>query len=71
MRRPCISTELNDGAIDVILEHQAKKMSPLSFVPIFPLGGAYRRADNEASAFGGSRETRWIINISATHAVAG
>ena len=58
--------ELSDGAIDAILEHQAKKMSPLSFVPIFPLGGVYRRADNEASAFGGNRETRWIINISAT-----
>ena len=59
-------SQLSDGAIDAILEHQAKKMSPLSFVPIFPLGGAYRRADNEASAFGGNRETRWIINISAT-----
>ena len=37
--------ELTDAAIDVIVEHQAKKMSPLSFVPIFVLGGAYRRAD--------------------------
>jgi len=35
-------------------------------VPIFPLGGAYRRADNDASGFGGSRDTRWVINISAT-----
>ena len=58
--------QLSDGAIEAILEHQAKKMSPLSFVPIFPLGGVYRRADNEATAFGGNRETRWIINISAT-----
>ena len=58
--------DLNDGAIAVVLEHQAKKMSPLSFVPIFPLGGAYRRADNDASGFGGSRDTRWVINISAT-----
>src|SRR5438067_9600611 len=27
--------ELTDGAIDAIVEHQPKKMSPLSFVPIF------------------------------------
>jgi FAD/FMN-containing dehydrogenase len=59
-------TELSDGAIDAILMHQAKKVSPLSFVPIFPLGGAYREADNNASAFGGSRDTRYVVNISAT-----
>jgi FAD/FMN-containing dehydrogenase len=58
--------ELTDGAIDVILEHQAQKMSPLSFVPIFVLGGAYRRADSDATAFGGSRDLRYVINISAT-----
>lgn len=58
--------ELSDGAIDVILEHQAKKMSPLSFVPIFTLGGAYQRADTDATAFGGSRTIRYVINISAT-----
>ena len=58
--------ELTDGAIDVILEHQPKKMSPLSFVPIFVLGGAYGRADGDASAFGGSRDIRYVVNISAT-----
>jgi hypothetical protein len=58
--------ELTDGAIDAIVEHQPKKMSPLSFVPIFVLGGAYQRADSDASAFGGSRDIRYVINISAT-----
>jgi FAD/FMN-containing dehydrogenase len=58
--------ELSDGAIDTILEHQAKKMSPLSFVPIFVLGGAYQQADGSATAFGGSRDLRYIVNISAT-----
>lgn len=58
--------ELTDGAIDVILEHQTKKISPLSFVPIFVLGGAYRRADSDATAFGGSRELKYVVNISAT-----
>lgn len=58
--------EMSDGAIDTILEHQAKKVSPLSFVPIFPLGGAFRSADGDATAFGGSRDVRWVVNISAT-----
>ncbi len=51
--------ELTDGAIDVIVEHQAKKMSPLSFVPIFVLGGAYSRANTDAtrSAEAGTSDT--------------
>ncbi len=57
--------ELTDGAIDAIAEHQPRKMSPLSFVPIFVLGGAYARADDAASAFGGDRNIRYVINISA------
>ncbi len=59
-------SELSDGAIDAIVEHQAKKMSPLSFVPIFPLGGAYRTADDNATSFGGSRDYRFVVNVSAT-----
>jgi FAD/FMN-containing dehydrogenase len=58
--------ELTDGAIDVIMEHQAKKMSPLSFVPIFVMGGAYRNADPNSNAFGGDRTIGYVINISAT-----
>ena len=58
--------DLTDGVIDAILEHQAKKVSPLSFVPIFNFGGAFRRVDEEATAFGGSRDTGYAINISAT-----
>ena len=34
--------DLSDGAIDAILEYQPQKMSPLSFVPVFTFGGAYR-----------------------------
>lgn len=58
--------ELTDDAIEVILQHQAMKMSPLSFVPIFVLGGAYRRADGDSTAFGGSRDIRYVVNISAS-----
>lgn len=58
--------DLTDGAIEVILEHQAKKMSPVSFVPIFVMGGAYRQADPDTSAFGGGRDIGYVVNISAT-----
>jgi hypothetical protein len=57
--------ELTDAAIDVIVEHQPKKQSPLSFLPIFPLGGAYSRAPGDATAFGGRRDTKYVVNISA------
>ncbi len=59
-------SELTDPAIDVIAEHQPRKQSPLSFVPIFALGGAYARATHEDSAFGGNRSTRYVVNISGT-----
>ncbi len=58
--------DLTDGVIEVILEHQAKKIHPLSFVPIFVLGGAYANADPDGSAFGGSRDIGYVINISGT-----
>ncbi len=57
--------ELTDAAIEVIVEHQPRKLSPLSFVPIFVLGGAYARADDGSTAFGGSRDIRYVVNISA------
>jgi hypothetical protein len=61
--------DLTDDAIDVILEHQAKKMSPLSFVPIFVMGGAYKQADPDASAFGGGpgRHDARLAVIRSTH----
>jgi FAD/FMN-containing dehydrogenase len=58
--------EMSDAAIDVIVEHHARKMCPLSFVPIFILGGAYASADPDATAFGGRRSIRYVVNISAT-----
>jgi FAD/FMN-containing dehydrogenase len=58
--------DLTDGAIDVIVEHQAKKKSPLSFVPIFVMGGAYQRTPPDTSAFGGGRDIGYVVNISAT-----
>ena len=57
--------ELSDAAIDVILEQQPKKAFPLSFLPIFVLGGAYSRAADDATAFGGRRSHTYIVNIAA------
>lgn len=56
---------MSDAAIDVIVEHVPRKSSPLSFVPIFAMGGAYARVPEDAVAFGGSRRTRFVVNISA------
>jgi FAD/FMN-containing dehydrogenase len=58
--------EMSDGAIEAILEHQSRKMSPLSFVPIMVMGGAYARADSDATAFGGRRTIQYVVSISAT-----
>jgi FAD/FMN-containing dehydrogenase len=57
--------ELSDGAIDVVLERLPLKTSPLSFMPVFPLSGAFHEVDDKATAFGGSRATRWVINVAA------
>jgi hypothetical protein len=57
--------ELSDGAIEVILEHQPKKTFPLSFLPIFVLGGVYSAIDEDATGFGGSRKHTYILNIAA------
>jgi FAD/FMN-containing dehydrogenase len=58
--------EMSDAATDVIAEWLPKKASPMSLVPIFPLDGAYARVDDNATAFGGSRSTRWVVNMDAT-----
>ncbi len=55
--------ELTDGAIEVMLDHQLMKASPLSIVPIFVLGGAYARADHADTSFGGGRDIAYVVNI--------
>jgi FAD/FMN-containing dehydrogenase len=57
--------DLTDDAIRVMTEYLPRKVSPLSFTPVFVLGGAYRRFPEEASAFGGSRSARFAVNIAA------
>jgi hypothetical protein len=44
---------LSDAAIEVIIEQARAISSPLSAVPIFTLGGAVARAEDDATAFSG------------------
>jgi FAD/FMN-containing dehydrogenase len=55
--------DLSDDVIDTTIEFLPRKASPLSFVPVFPLGGAFADVAEDATAFGGSRRSRWIYNI--------
>jgi FAD/FMN-containing dehydrogenase len=44
---------LTDEVIDIFAERVPQKTSPLSFVPVFPLDGAYRTVADDETAFGG------------------
>ena len=57
--------ELSDDAVTTIAHHFPNKASPMSIMPIFPLGGAYRTATDDDTAFGGSRQSQWLVNIDA------
>ena len=57
--------EMSDGAIDVITRCMPQKSSPMTMLPIFTLGGAYGRVPDDATAFGGSRSTQYVVNIAA------
>ena len=56
---------LSDAAIAVIAEHLPRKQSPLSFMPVFVVDGAFARVPEDATAFSGRRSTRWVVNIAA------
>jgi FAD/FMN-containing dehydrogenase len=56
---------LSDSAIDVIVEQAAAITSPLSAIPIFTLGGAVGRIDDDATAFTG-RSAMHDINFVAS-----
>ncbi len=56
---------LNDEAIAVLTEHVPRKNSPMSFMPIFSMGGAFADVGEQGTAFGGSRRTRFVVNMTA------
>ncbi len=57
--------QLSDEAIAVLTEHLPRKSSPMSFIPIFSLGGAFAEVGDQQTAFGGSRATRFMVNVTA------
>jgi FAD/FMN-containing dehydrogenase len=57
--------DLSDDAIAVLTEHAARKASPMSFAPVFYLGGAFSRTADDDTAFGGSRLPHYVVNIAA------
>jgi hypothetical protein len=57
--------ELSDKAIDVIADQMQKKASPMTIVPVFPMGGAYAKVPDGDTAFGGRRQAKFVFNISA------
>jgi FAD/FMN-containing dehydrogenase len=58
--------QLSNEAIAVLAEHVPLKSSPMSVISIFSLGGAFAGAGEQDTAFGGSRATRFIVNVTAT-----
>lgn len=57
--------ELTDDAIRVIVETVARKQSPYSLVPMFPLRGKAREVADDATAFGTPRNRRWVVSLEA------
>lgn len=56
---------LSDDVIDAVAAALPGKSSPMSLLPIFPLGGAYSDVDDDATAFGGPRSARYAFNMDA------
>ena len=57
--------DFTDAAVDALVELLPARTSPLSLLPIFPLGGAFADPDDAATAFGGSRAARYAVNMDA------
>ena len=53
--KACYLDELTDDAIAVIADYLPRKASPMSIMPVFPMGGAYHDVADDDTAFGGSR----------------
>jgi hypothetical protein len=57
--------QLDDEAIAVLTERLPGKSSPMSFIPIFSVGGAFADVGEQETSFGGSRATRFVVNVTA------
>jgi len=67
--RACDVAQLTDEVIDITVEHSLRINSPLTAFPIWQLGGAVARVDEDETAFGG-RGAGHTFNITACTATA-
>jgi len=57
--------ELSDEVINVLVERATDNTSPMSFIPIFRLDGAFAQVGEQDTAFGGTRTPQYAVNIEA------
>ena len=57
--------ELSDESIAILTERIPRKNSPMSFMTIFSLGGAFADVAEQETAFSGSRVARYLVNVTA------
>ena len=57
--------DLTEDVIAVLVQAAATKSSPMSFMPIFRLDGAFCDVGARDTAFGGSRTPHYVCNVSA------
>jgi FAD/FMN-containing dehydrogenase len=55
--------DLTDAAVDVLAEHFPRRGSPFSLAAVFVLDGAYAAVASDATAFGGDRRARILVNV--------
>ena len=67
--KSCDLATLTDEVIDITAEHALRMKSPLTAFPIFHLGGAIARVDEDDTAFNG-RKAGHTVNINATTATS-
>lgn len=54
---------LTDAVVDRLTEWAPRKSSPMSFLPVFRLDGAYSGVRDDATAFGGGRSPCYVVNM--------
>jgi FAD/FMN-containing dehydrogenase len=55
--------DLSDSVIDVLTAHADGASSPSSFMGVFTLGGAFSDVGEDDTAFGGSRQPHYTLNV--------
>jgi FAD/FMN-containing dehydrogenase len=61
--------ELTDEVIDLWVDFLPRKHSPLTITPVFDLSGAFLQANEDETAFGGTRTAGFAFNISGVSPV--